>query len=341
MFLTRNYNLGVSDQKRKLGSYYTHGNPFLHEPFKLWFGQTKKNCQILEPFAGNGQIIKLMQEAGFRRSWKLFDIDEKLTNVEIRDSIIDFPIGFETVITNPPYLSYHFAKRKKLKTNKEYFLGFESLYQTAVHKALNNCNFVAMIIPESFLTSGLFKDRLQKIISLPYQMFIDTEMPTCLAMWGPQASDKIEIWRGDRFLGLYSELASTLIDSPCANRIKFNVLSGSVGLKAIDNSVGPSITFCPPNLIPAEKIKHSARLVSRIHISGLNNPNELINMSNKILNNWRVDTQDILLTAFKGVRSDGLFRRRLDFKNARYILANALCQMENHNHPKNEQLLLV
>lgn len=331
----------MSDQKRELGSYYTQGNPFLHKPFKQWFSQVSTNGHILEPFAGNGQIIKLMQEAGFDRSWKLFDIDEKLTNIETRDSIKDFPKGYETVISNPPYLSYHFAKRKKLKTNKDYFLGFESLYQTAVSVALNNSDFVGMIIPESFLTSGLFKDRLQKVISLPYQMFLDTEMPTCLALWGKDSVDKIEIWRGDDYVGLYSQLASTLREVPCAARIKFNVLNGSIGLKAIDNSFEPSISFCSPSLIPPEKIKHSARLVSRIQISDLLDSEELIVKANQILNQWRLETQDILLTAFKGVRADGLFRRRLDFKNARYILANALCEIEEHKHVSNEQLTLI
>ena len=331
----------MSDQKRELGSYYTQGNPFLHKPFKQWFEQVSKTGIMLEPFAGNGQIIKLMQEAGFNHKWKLFDIDEKLTNVEMRDSIKDFPKGFEAVISNPPYLSYHFAKRKKLKTTKEYFLGFESLYQTAVFVALNNSDFVGMIIPESFLTSGLFKDRLQKVISLPYQMFLDTEMPTCLALWGKEIVNEIEIWRGDNYVGLYSQLASTLKEVPCAERIKFNVLTGSIGLKAIDNSFEPTITFCLPNLIPPEKIKHSARLVSRIQILDLKNPEELIFIANKILNQWRLETQDVLLTAFKGVRADGLFRRRLDFRNARSILANALCEIEGHKHANNEQLTLI
>lgn len=331
----------MSDQKRELGSYYTQGNPFLHKPFQQWFSQVSTNGQILEPFAGNGQIIKLMQEAGFDRSWKLFDIDEKLKNIETRDSIRDFPKGYEAVITNPPYLSYHFAKRKKLNTNKEYFLGYESLYQTAVFVALNNSNFVGMIIPESFLTSGLFKDRLQKVISLPYQMFLDTEMPTCLALWGKDIVDEIEIWRGDDYVGLYSQLASTLKETPCAERIRFNVLNGSIGLKAIDNSYEPSISFCSPSLIPPEKIKHSARLVSRIQISDLLDSEELIIKANQILNKWRFETQDILLTAFKGVRADGLFRRRLDFKNARHILANALCEIEEHKHASNEQLTLI
>ena len=54
--------------------------------------------------------------------------------------------------------------------------------------------------------------------------------------------------------------------------------------------------------------------------------------ANTILNKLREDTEDVLLTAFKGTRNDGRFRRRLDFANARRILSHALCLVEGHSH---------
>jgi hypothetical protein len=38
----------------------------------------------------------------------------------------------------------------------------------------------------------------------------------------------------------------------------------------------------------------------------------------------RADTHDVVLTPFKGIRKDGAFRRRLDFRIARAILSQAL-----------------
>ncbi|WP_416373657.1 hypothetical protein [Mycoplasmopsis felis] len=56
-------------------------------------------------------------------------------------------------MTNPPYL----AKNKAKKINIENFdNNYSDLYLNALDKMLNNCDFVACIIPESFITSGQY-----------------------------------------------------------------------------------------------------------------------------------------------------------------------------------------
>ena len=198
-----------------------------------------------------------------------------------------------------------------------------------------------MIIPESFITSGYFRERLTSFISLPFQMFNDTEMPTCLALWNPiSTGEEFEVWRENIFIGNYAQLSKSFSEKPCVERIHFNVLDGQIGLKAIDNTVGPSIAFCDPSEIDANKIKISARLVSRIYIDNLTSSQELIDLANRRLEIWRQSTQDVLLTAFKGIRKDGQFRRRLDFANARLILADSLCELEGHNHHFQESLAI-
>lgn len=318
--------------KRRIGAFYTTGNPFRHEPFRTWFSPIESDARFLEPFAGNGQIPRLMAEAGIAADWELFDIDTSISGVRHQDCLVNFPRGFDVVITNPPYLSYHFAKRKGLNPDKSYFQGYASLYQSAIARALEHCSYVAMIIPESFITSGLFRERLEAVVSLPYRMFDDTDMPTCLALWGPVASPTFAVWRGDDFLGTYAELSSGLPMTPCASRITFNVPSARLGLRAIDNTREPSIAFCAAEEIPVEKIKHSARLVSRIHVDSELATAQLMTHANSILTQWRERTQDVLLTAFKGHRADGAFRRRLDFDNARRILGLSLCELEGHDH---------
>lgn len=321
------------DRKRELGSFYTKGNPFLHLPFRQWMNRIPEGSKFLEPFAGNGSICRLMDEAGYNVDWTKFDIDETLNNVVHSDTLKSFPRGYEVVLTNPPYLSYHFAKRKRLPVDKEFFAGFPSLYMKAIALSLQNAKYVGMIIPESFTTSGEFKERLEVVISLPYQMFDDTDMPTCLALWGPEViADSFAIWRGDEFLGFYEELAESIVPTACAHRIQFNVLNGQIGLRAIDDTFASSIKFCNSSDIDARKIKHSARLVSRIKIINLNDVDQVIEVANQILTEWRENTEDVLLTAFKGFRKDGRFRRRLDFSNARSILSNAICKVEGHAH---------
>lgn len=324
--------LTAAESQRELGAFYTQGNPFVFEPFRNWYNQIGSKKPILEPFAGTRQIATLMSEAGFEADWKFYDVDPSLEQVETRDSIANFPTGFETVITNPPYLSFHFAQRKGLKVEKPLFLGYQSLYQTSIELALAECNYVAMIIPESFITSGLFTERLQSVISLPFEMFSDTDMPTCLALWGPQETSDFQVWRQSEFLGNFQELVGVLRSTPCSGRIKFNDPSGNLGFRAIDDSVSPSIYFCEPEEIPLEKVKVTARLLTRVNVIGVDDLSGLITEVNKLISDWRVQTQDVALTAFKGMRKDGVFRRRLDYANARSLLSQAICRFEGHQH---------
>lgn len=292
-----------------------------------------RDSTFLEPFAGSGQIVKLMSDAGFTRDWGLYDVDESVDGVHHQDTIKHFPSGYRVTVTNPPYLSYHFAKRKGLSVAKEDFRGYPSLYLTAVSEALANSEWVACIIPESFATSGLFTERLRHLISLPDDdMFDDTDMPTCLALWGPKPSRDFKVWRCSEYLGKASELFHPLEATPCASRITFNKLNGQIGLKAIDGTKDASITFGQPSLCPDDKVKVSGRLLSRIHIKNLTNVNDVCASANDLLNDWRLNTADFALTAFKGTREDGMFRRRLDFANARALLSQAVCAVEHHDH---------
>lgn len=323
--------------KRELGSYYTKGNPFVFEAFKNWAESANlygiDSVRVLEPFAGSGDICRLTNEAGFYNlDFDKFDIDKKLVDVTHNDSIANFPRGYGVVITNPPYLAQNNVKRHGFKVDVGGFGGYQNLYQSALSLALKNCDYVAMIIPESFITSGLFTERLQSVISLPFKMFDDTEVPTCLALFGKTVSADFEIWSGDTFLGSQSELAGKLSETACSSRIRFNVASGNVGLKAIDNTGEPSIRFCLTNEIDSSKVRVSARHSTIIQVAGLEDVGRFIEVSNRLLNEWRQKTCDVELTAFMGVRKDGKFRRRLDFKNARKIASLALCEIENCKH---------
>jgi hypothetical protein len=317
-------------EKREIGAFYTEGNPFSYSAFKNWVSRVDANRVILEPFAGKGHICKLLSQSGHEFIWDCFDIDQSLKRVSHRDCLRDFPKGYQACITNPPYLSIHFAKRKGIITEAKEYHGMQSLYQVAIQKALSECDFVAMIIPESFITSGLFRERLAAIISLPERMFTDTDMPVCLALWVPEQVLETEIWRQNEYLGPVSGLLDEGPPSGCSHRISFNRVDGNLGLRAIDNSRERSIAFCEPDEIPVHHVKHSARLLTRIQIDGTDKVEEIIKEANRRLDAWRLKTEDLQLTAFKGVRKDGRFRRRLDYASARRFLSEAICNVEGH-----------
>lgn len=318
--------------KRSKGQYYTVYNPFTHCLFKEWFDQIDDKRCIIEPFAGSNNIPRLMNEAGYSTEWVCYDIDPSADNtypnypVEFRDTIADFPEGFSVCVTNPPYLGKSSAMRRKI----EYPWKEDDLYKTCLNIMLANCEYVAAIIPESFITAGIHKDRLFGIISLTFKMFDDTDCPVCLAMFTPYENANIKIYSGEEFLGTMHELQSiSLTGNTSYHKWVFNDKEGSIGVKTVDGTkVADCRFFCGENIDPND-IKVSSRSFTRV--KGL--PKDIdrekfFSICNNILDEYRKKTKDVLMTSFKGLRSDGKYRRRLDFRTVKCILNEALIKYE-------------
>ena len=322
------------DEKRASGRYYTRGNPFQLEPFRTWAKASNLEQQItLEPFAGAKDIPQLIDAAHLRcRDWALFDIEPGAEGVVQRDTLADFPKGFSVCITNPPWLARNSATRRGLPFPEA--TRYDDLYKYALEQCLAHCGWVAAIIPEAFIRSGLFLKRLHDFISFVPQtqdktnyppdkggrgfsvMFEDTEHPVGLALFAPHATSDVSVWRNNQFLGGINELRRHL-PLPSSNReIVFNDPEGNLGLIAIDNTVSASIRFCPPEELKDYPIRVHCRSITKIgvpwHVD--------IDMLNARLTTIREKTHDVFLTAFKGLRRDGHYRRRLDWALSRAIV---------------------
>ena len=320
------------DEKRASGRYYTRGNPFQLEPFQTWAEASNLAEQVtLEPFAGAKDIPQLIDAANLQcRDWVFFDIKPGAEGVVARDTLSDFPKGFNVCITNPPWLARNSATRRGLPFPEATF--YDDLYKYALEQCLTHCEWVAAIIPEAFIRSGLFLRRLHDFISLVPQtqhstkqqnktrdtsyMFEDTEHPVGLALFAPDATSDVRIWRNNQFLGTMSELGRHL-PLPSSNReIVFNEPGGNLGLIAIDNTVSASIRFCPPEELEGYPIRVHCRSITKIGVPWCVD----IETLNARLKTIREKTHDVFLTAFKGIRRDGYYRRRLDWALARAIV---------------------
>ncbi|MDR3111579.1 MAG: hypothetical protein LBU55_00175 [Elusimicrobiota bacterium] len=301
--------------KRELGQYYTVGNPFSLKPFKQWAKKANlKNEIVLEPFAGANNIISLLQNLGYAKCFKSYDISPNSDDVMYRNSLKDFPKNHKVCITNPPWLAKNSATRRNLPfPNPE----FDDLYKFAIAKCLQNCEYVAAIIPESFITAGIFHDRLSRVISLAYEIFDDTEAPACLALWSPNLTYDFEIYRNSNYLGKYYDMQKLIPQINNNDRIEFNSNGANLGLFAIDNTDSASIRFCNVKELTNYKVSTSCRSIIKIKVNKKIKVDDL----NEILNDFRNKTKDVFLTAFKGLRKDGLYRRRLDFGLARKIIS--------------------
>ncbi|MCE2415841.1 hypothetical protein J4G07_17810 [Candidatus Poribacteria bacterium] len=312
------------DEKRASGRYYTRGNPFQLEPFQTWAKASNLEHQtILEPFAGAKDIPRLIDAAHLQCcGWTFFDIEPGAEGIVQRDTLADFPKRFNACINSATRRGLPFPEATR----------YDDLYKYALEQCLAHCEWVAAIIPEAFIRSGLFLERLCDFISLVPQkegkteeenkkrdtsyMFEDTEHPVGLALFEPDATSDVRIWRNNQFLGTMRELREHL-PQPSSNRdIVFNDRRGNLGLIAIDNTVSASIRFCPPEELKDYPIRVHCRSITKIGVPWRVD----IDMLNTRLKTIREKTHDVFLTAFKGIRRDGHYRRRLDWALARAIV---------------------
>ena len=309
--------------KRQHGRFYTEGNPFALTPFKKWAESiTLQEKTILEPFAGANNIIRALQQHGYARDFVSYDIDPQDSCVKKRDTLKSFPKGFEVCITNPPWLAKNSAHRRKLKFPNT---PFDDLYKYSLDNCLRNCAYVAALIPATYLRSGDLQERLDTVIFLHDQrMFTDTENPVCLALFSPTGS-RVQIYNDNKKVGFLDRLQKELPQPSPYMKMTFNHPKGELGLVAIDDTKGPSIRFVPGKELAKYEMKNTSRMITRIRVD-IKDIDRVVKKLNKDLKLFRESTQDVFLTPFKGLRKDGQYRRRIDYRLARDFIARSVDQ---------------
>lgn len=312
----------------ELGQFYTTSNPFKHPRMSRWLRERGAGVKWLEPFAGSNNIVHMVREVVPGANFTSYDVEPGAKDVRRRDTLRSYPKGFDVVVTNPPYLAKNSARRRGYTGAVTTMGEWDDLYLRCMDECVRGTRYVAGIIPESFITSGKLRNRLEFVISLNQKMFDDTEHPVCLAVFSEEESDDFEVWVGERRIGSWSEIAGDSLSQVQAVKMEFNNKSGRIGLMAVDNTKGPSIAFVHGRDIPAAEIKHSSRHRTRIHVPGLaklskEEIEKVIRTANEELLDWRGRTGDVLMSPFMGLREDGVYRRRLDYATGAKLLTLA------------------
>lgn len=329
--------------KRENWQFFTITNPFFISAFYKWFDlipEKEKNI-ILEPFAWANNIVSLVNELHVSETpfiRKCFDIDLSHENIvpeviiEQQDTIKNYPQWFSVAITNPPYLAKNSATRRWLSYE---YPEYEDLYQKCLETMLNNTKFVAAIIPESFITTWLFRNRLYSFVSLTCKMFEDTDCPVCLALFVTEkikqeqwlVKDDFFVYRMDKKLWTFLEINMKIEDllwKQIKNNRIFNDKKWEIWIICIDNTKRPSIKFVMWDEISPDNIKVSSRSLTRVSWLPKNIKLEnFLEECNIFLEEYRNISNDIWLTSFKWLREDNSYRRRLDFKTAKMIMNSA------------------
>ena len=243
-----------------------------------------------------------------------------------QDTISNFPTGYRIAVTNPPWLAKNSAKARGLPfPDTEY----SDLYLYCLSLCLDNCEYVAALVPATFLQSGLFHDRLEAFVLLHDPgMFGDTDNPVGLALFSVKSRDT-EIFYDDQYIGSLSELKQHL---PCTRgrvvSMEFNCSDGVLGFVSFDGTDSPSIRFMPGEDLADYDMKHSSRMITRINGSFDDVILfDLIDWLNDRISAFREETSDVFLTPFKGLRADSMYRRRMNYSLARRFIVQGIDEL--------------
>jgi hypothetical protein len=330
---------------KQLGQYYTHKNIFNHPAFLAWFDAIPVTMRhiVLEPFAGKNSIIHMLEDLSLIESSISYDIEPLSKEVLCRDTLKDFPENYSVVVTNPPFLAKNVATKLGVNITID---PYGDLYELCLNQCLTHASYVAAIIPESFIVSDFFKNRLVCVISLAQKkIFKNTEHPVCLALFVPEnqilTPDNYTIYSNEHYIGQSQQLIAMeqefLSHQTHGYQTSWHQPQGQVGLIAIDaTDRKKSISFIsgqdilPEDVTPYSRLRtrigvlnHKGRVLSKTHNQ------KLIRVLNQVLKEYRELTHDVFLTSFKGLRADGKYRRRLDFNKARLLTNVALNRLDS------------
>lgn len=314
-------------KKKDLGQYFTQSDVWLKPQIKDFLLSTDKRA-VLDPFCGKGDLLKVARDLGFD-SCIGYDIDRSL-NWKFNDSLTHIDKTDSIILTNPPYLAKNSAKRKNSPSYK-YFENnnYVDLYLLALDRILNSSGRAVAIIPESFLQTGLFHERLYSLTVIEDNPFTDTECPVCVACFDENVKGKnqVGIYKNNDFIFTLDELYKYKKTPKNSLALAFNDRKGEIGIRCIDGvSVNNSICYAKPEKLNYDlnKISNSSRSITVVGIETDRPIEKIISMANEILYDYRDKTKDLLLCAFKGNQKDNTRRRRLDFATARAIMEEAV-----------------
>ena len=139
----------VKSNKKNRGQFYTTNSSYILEGFPLPPNDVR--C-VIEPFAGKGDLIDWVKNAGYIGNIESYDIEPKNTGIVKRDTLVNPPNYENTwIITNPPFLARNKSEKKDI---------FESYDTNDLYKCFilsvvkqNNCKGGIIIIPAGFFFS--------------------------------------------------------------------------------------------------------------------------------------------------------------------------------------------
>lgn len=301
----------MSNQKVKLGKFYTAINPFIGQAWNKFKAVIEDDEIILEPFAGSNNIPKMLKSF----KWESYDILPESNFIIKQDTLNSFPKGFRVCITNPPYLDVRTARKKKIHYNSSY----SDLYLESIEKMLINCEYVAAIVPSTFYNKKVFKDRLWMWDKIDRQIFTDTGMSVGVAYFGP------DIYNTELYLNGSSVPGNSDFKD---NKTEFNTSQANLSACLIDSTSQKNIEVRD---LSNFNFKKYLKPLSRYYVAFKDERISVkdIDDLNNFISDWRNNTNDFWLSPFKSTLPNGTYRKRLGFKQLSGLISAFLEERKN------------
>lgn len=315
------------------GQFFTK-HPFWFNKITIDFINKINYDFFVDPFAGDGDLLKKIKSEYSVVKVLGYDIDSIICerhNWNLNDNIIN-PIFHKNAIfiTNPPYLFKGTAKRKKIYDQKQ-FNNFSDLYLSSIDSILKFNDFLIAIIPETFLNNRFFKNRLESFNIIEDKMFNDTDHPVGVAIFNKNKNNDAKIYKNSHFVMNYSKFIKyneSVLVKDNDYKITFNDKNGNIFFQAFDSTkIDNKIKIQDNSKVKfnGNKIKNTTRMNTLISINhDIENINYFVELVNKKIEKLRKETQDIVLTPFKGNNNINQRRRRLNYTFLRKIITEVL-----------------
>lgn len=186
----------INTMKKHLGQFYTKNYNYILQNINIP-GTIK---QIIEPFAGEGDLIDYINETKNTYTVKMYDIDPKKEGIIQRDTLLNPPeYKDQFIITNPPYLARNKSENKEIYDK----YNVNDLYKCFIVNILDNpCQGGILIIPLNFICSTrkndvLLRERFLSMYSIiqlnifEEQVFSDTSCTVCSLLFKPNIQNTI------------------------------------------------------------------------------------------------------------------------------------------------------
>jgi hypothetical protein len=147
-------------KKQNLGQFNTKSSVWLKPQVKEFISHS--GCVFgIDPFAGQGDLVKAATELGLKQVMG-YDIDPEINKKYgwwWNNSLEEIPAASlgTILITNPPYLAKNSANRNEYESYK-YFIEhpeYDDLYQLALFRALAKYKYSVFIIPETYFIDDI------------------------------------------------------------------------------------------------------------------------------------------------------------------------------------------